>query len=85
MFLCYLIHAALQVYGDGNPSAQCLGAGEDGRHPGSADVVIIDVVKRVSVGVEAEHAVVGGVFSTVRDAVPFHYRVHSRVSGGAAA
>lgn len=34
---------------------------------------------------EAEHTVAGGVVSTVRDAVPFHYRMHSWVTGRAAA
>lgn len=85
MCLRYLIRPALQVDGDGNPLVQFLRAGENSRHPGSADVVIVDVVKRVSVWMEAEHAVTGGVFSTVRDAVPFYYRVHSWVGGGAAA
>lgn len=62
-----------------------LQTGENRGDPGGADVIIIDVVERVSVWVEAEQAVVGGVISTVRDAVPFHYRVHSRVGGRAPA
>lgn len=32
----------------------------------------------------AEHAVAGGVVCAIRDAVPLYYRVHSRVTGGAA-
>lgn len=85
MFLHYLVLPALQVYGDGKPLVKFFQAGEDRGHPGGAEVVIVDVVQRVSVQLEAEHAVVGGVISTVRDAVPFHYRVHSWVTGGAAA
>lgn len=85
MLICYLVLSVLQVYGDGKPLVQCLGAGENRGHPGGADLIVVDVVQRVSVRVEAEHAVVGGVISTVRDAVPFHYRVHSWVTGGAAA
>lgn len=85
MFLRYLVLPALQVYGDGKPLLQFVQVGEHRGDPGCAHVVIVDVVQRVSVRVEAEHAVVGGVISTVWDAVPFYDRVHSWVAGGAAA